>query len=147
MENEMTINPAYNISATATGGGRNGNVKTSDGSFDLTLASPKELGGSGNGNNPEQLFAAGYAGCFLGAMRFATTQDKSLPQVPTDATVTSTVGIGARADKGFGLVVTLDVTLPGLNADEAKRLTEAGHEICPYSHATKGNISVTTHIV
>ncbi len=143
----MTIQAAYSVSATAAGGGRNGTVKTSDGSFDLTLASPKELGGSGKGHNPEQLFAAGYAGCYLGAMRFATTQDKSLPEVPADATVTSTVGIGARADKGFGLLVTLDVNLPGLDAAQAKRLTEAGHEICPYSHATKGNISVTTNII
>jgi osmotically inducible protein OsmC len=147
MEILMTIQAAYSVSATAAGGGRNGTVKTSDGSFDLTFASPKELGGSGNGNNPEQLFAAGYAGCYLGAMRYATTQDKSLPQVPGDATVTSTVGIGGRADGGFGLVVTLDVNLPGLNAEEAQRVTQAGHHICPYSHATKGNISVTTNIV
>ncbi len=143
----MTITPAYSVSATATGGGRNGTVKTSDGSFDLTMTSPKELGGSGSGNNPEQLFAAGYAACYLGAMRFAVTQDKTLPQVPEDATVTSTVGIGGRPDKGFGLVVTLDVGLPGLNADDAKRLADAGHEICPYSHATKGNISVETRLV
>ena len=143
----MSITPAYSVSATASGGGRNGAVKTSDGSFDLTMASPKELGGSGAGNNPEQLFAAGYAACYLGAMRFAVTQDKSLPGVPADATVTSTVGIGARPDKGFGLVVTLDVKLPGLSAADAKRVADAGHEICPYSHATKGNIAVTTNIV
>ena len=122
-------------------------VKTSDGSFDLTMTSPKELGGSGAGNNPEQLFAAGYAACYLGAMRFAVTQDKTLPAVPADATVTSTVGIGGRPDKGFGLVVTLDVKLPGLNAADAQRVADAGHEICPYSHATRGNISVTTNII
>jgi lipoyl-dependent peroxiredoxin len=143
----MTITPAYSVSATATGGGRNGHVKTLDGSFDLTMVSPKELGGSGAGNNPEQLFAAGYAACYLGAMRYAVTQDKSLPAVPEAATVTSTVGIGGRPDKGFGLVVTLDVALPGLSAADAKRVTDAGHEICPYSHATKGNISVETRIV
>jgi lipoyl-dependent peroxiredoxin len=147
LEKAMTIKVAYTVGATATGGGRNGHVKTSDGSFDLTMASPKELGGTGAGNNPEQLFAAGYAACYLGAMRFAVSQDKSLPPVPEAATVTSTIGFGARSDKGFGLEVTLDVKLPGLSAVDAKRVTDAGHEICPYSHATKGNISVTTRIV
>jgi lipoyl-dependent peroxiredoxin len=143
----MTITAAYTVGATATGGGRNGHVKTSDGAFDLTMVSPKELGGSGAGNNPEQLFAAGYAACYLGAMRYAGTQDKSLPKIPEDATVTSSVGIGARPDKGFGLVVTLDVSMPGLSKADAQKVADAGHEICPYSHATKGNISVITRIV
>ncbi|MEO6606844.1 MAG: organic hydroperoxide resistance protein [Aestuariivirga sp.] len=143
----MTITPIYSISATATGGGRNGKVKTSDGSFDLTMATPKDMGGSGNGNNPEQLFATGYAACYLGAMRFAASQDKTLVKVPDDATVTSTVGIGARADKGFGLTVKLAVHLPGVDKAEAERVAAAGHEICPYSHATKGNITVETVVV
>ena len=143
----MNIDPIYSISATATGGGRNGRVKTLDGSFDLTMATPKEMGGSGNGNNPEQLFAAGYAACYLGAMRFAASQDKTLAKVPDDATVTSTVGIGPRADKGFGLTVNLAVHFPGVDKAEAERVAVAGHTICPYSHATRGNIVVETVVV
>ena len=143
----MPTKIAYSVSALATGGGRNGHVKTEDGSFDLEMASPKEVGGSGAGNNPEQLFAAGYAACYLGAMRFAVGQDKSLPKVPDGATVRSTVGMGPRADKGFGLAVTLEVHLPGLSTADAEKVAEAGHGICPYSHATKGNIDVTTKIV
>lgn len=143
----MTIEAKYSVSASATGGGRNGTVRTGDGALDLTLASPKALGGSGEGHNPEQLFAAGYAGCYLGAIRFAATQDKTLAAVPEAATVTATVGIGPRADQGFGLVVSLEVSLPGVERAEAERLAEAGHGICPYSHATRGNIEVATLVV
>ncbi|UZD90799.1 organic hydroperoxide resistance protein [Cognatishimia activa] len=142
----MAITPAYQTSAIATGG-RDGSARTEDGSFEVTLAAPTELGGTGKGNNPEQLFAAGYAACFIGAMKFATTQDKTLAKVPEDATVKATVGIGAREDKGFGLVVALEVRLPGVNRDEAQRTVDAGHTICPYSHAVNGNIEVTTSIV
>jgi Ohr subfamily peroxiredoxin len=110
------------------------------------LASPKELGGNGQGNNPEQLFAAGYAACFLGAMKFAATQDKSLPRVPADATVTATVGIGPRADKGFGLAVSLEVSLPGVDRAAAEELVAEADTICPYSHATRGNIEVTLSV-
>ncbi|WP_372421702.1 organic hydroperoxide resistance protein [Salinarimonas chemoclinalis] len=142
----MSIETKYRISATATGGGRQGRVRTEDGALDLDLTPPEALGGSGTGKNPEQLFAAGYAACYLGAMRFATSQDKSLERVPDDATVTATVGIGPRSDKGFGLTVDLVVSLPGVDRAEAARVAEAGHGICPYSHATKGNIAVTTTI-
>jgi lipoyl-dependent peroxiredoxin len=145
-EINMTIKAAYTVSATAAGGRRDGKVTLSDGALNLVMEAPKDLGGSGKGHNPEQLFAAGYAACYIGAMRYATTQDKSLAAVPADATVTATVGIGARADKGFGLVVKLEVSLPGVSAAEAQRLVDAGHGICPYSHATKGNIEVTTTI-
>lgn len=142
----MTIKALYSTSATATGG-RDGHSRTEDGSIDVKLASPKELGGSGDGNNPEQLFATGYAACYLGAMKYATTLDKTLAKVPNDATVKATVGIGLRADVGFGLVVTLEVNLPGVDHAEAERTAAAGHTICPYSHATTGNISVTTTVV
>ena len=142
----MSINVLYTTSATATGG-RDGHSRTEDGSIDVKLASPKELGGSGDGNNPEQLFATGYAACYLGAMKFATSQDKTLAKVPNDATVKASVGIGPRSDAGFGLVVTLEVTLPGVDHAEAERVAAAGHNICPYSHATKGNISVTTTVL
>ena len=140
----MSIEAKYRVAALASGGGREGLVKTEDGMLEFRLAPPKALGGSGDGNNPEQLFAAGYAACYLGAIRFAAAQDKSLARVPADATVRATVGIGPRADKGFGLVVTLEVSLPGVERAEAEKVAEAGHGICPYSHATNGNIEVTT---
>ncbi|MBB3953669.1 organic hydroperoxide resistance protein [Novosphingobium sediminicola] len=138
----MTITPRYKTSATATGG-RDGKAATDDGSFAVTLAVPKELGGDGQGNNPEQLFASGYAACFLGAMKFAASQDKALPRVPADASVNATVGIGPRSDKGFGLTVELVVTLPGVDRAAGEALIAEADTICPYSHATRGNISVS----
>jgi Ohr subfamily peroxiredoxin len=146
LENSMSIKPVYTANAIATGG-REGKSKTDDGAIDVTMATPKEMGGSGNGNNPEQLFAVGYAACYVGAMKYATTQDKTLKSVPDDASVESSVGIGPREDGGFGLVVTLKVHMPGLDTAEAQRIADAGHKICPYSHATKGNIQVTTTVV
>lgn len=137
----MSTKILYSTSATATGG-RDGRSRTTDGSLDVALATPKELGGNGQGNNPEQLFAAGYAACFLGAMKFAATQDKALPRVPADATVTATVGIGPRSDKGFGLAVALEVNLPGVDRAAAEALVAKADTICPYSHATRGNIEV-----
>ena len=108
----------------------------------MTLGTPKELGGNGQGNNPEQLFASGYAACFLGAMKFAASQDKDLPRVPADASVTATVGIGPRSDKGFGLDVALEISLPGVDKGAAEALVAEADTICPYSHATRGNIEV-----
>ncbi|MFN0263815.1 organic hydroperoxide resistance protein [Tepidamorphus sp. 3E244] len=143
----MSVDIKYEVSATATGGGREGNVKTEDGALDLKMVPPKALGGAGDGHNPEQLFATGYAACYLGAMRFAASQDKSLPKIPEDAKVTATVGIGPRSDKGFGLKVNLKVDMPGIDKADAQKIADAGHGICPYSHATKGNIEVTTEVV
>ncbi|GHF38017.1 organic hydroperoxide resistance protein [Seohaeicola zhoushanensis] len=141
----MTITPVYTTAATATGG-RDGRSKTHDGSLDVKLGVPVEMGGKGEGNNPEQLFAAGYAACYLGAMKFATTQDKSLAKVPADTTVTAKVGIGPRSDKGFGIKVDIEVTMPGLDKAEVQKIADAGHEICPYSNAIKGNVAVTTSV-
>ena len=135
----MTTKIAYSTTATATGG-RDGKARTSDGALEVSLATPKELGGTGGGNNPEQLFAAGYAACFLGAMKFTASQDKALPRVPADAAVTATVGIGPRADKGFGLAVAIEVSLPGVDRTQAQALVAEADTICPYSHATRGNI-------
>ncbi len=132
---------AYSTTSTATGG-RDGKARTSDGSFEVTLGTPKELGGNGQGNNPEQLFASGYAACFLGAMKYAASQDKALPRVPSDAEVSATVGIGPRADKGFGLAVELVVSLPGVDRAAAEALVAEADTICPYSHAVRGNIEV-----
>lgn len=142
----MSIKPLYQTSATATGG-RDGQAATDDGSFAVTLGTPKELGGNDQGNNPEQLFASGYAACFLGAMKFAASQDKALPRIPADASVQATVGIGARADKGFGLVVALKVSLPGVEHGAAEALVAEADTICPYSHAVRGNVEVTLSVV
>ncbi len=134
----------YETTATATGG-RDGRARTADGSFEVRLATPKELGGSGDGNNPEQLFASGYSACFLGAMRFVSSRDKSI-KVPDDASVSATVGIGPRDDEGFGLAVRPVVSLPGVERDAAEALVAAADRVCPYSHATRGNIDVSLAI-
>lgn len=137
----MTKTIVYTTRATATGG-RDGKARTDDGAFEVALGTPKELGGAGQGNNPEQLFASGYAACFLGAMKFAATQDKALPRVPADASVSAEVGIGPRDDKGFGLAVTLTISLPGVERAAAEALVAEADTICPYSHAVRGNIDV-----
>ena len=141
----MSIDPKYWTEAWATGGGRNGTAGLASGMLTVTMTSPTELGGSGKGHNPEELFATGYAACYLGAMRFAASSEK-LGQVPDDARVTAHVGIGPRSEGGFGLTVKLVVSLPGLDRDTAQKIVERGHVICPYSHATSGNIEVRTEL-
>ncbi|CUH87110.1 General stress protein 17o [Phaeobacter sp. CECT 5382] len=142
----MSISPVYTARGTATGG-RNGRAVVEESGLDLVLATPPAMGGDGKGSNPEQLFAAGYAACYIGAMQFATTQDTSLAKVPADVSVEASVGIGPRAEGGFGLAVTLTVKMPGVEKDEAERIAEAGHKICPYSNAVRGNVAVTTEVV
>lgn len=139
----MSIDTKYTSSASASGGGRNGLAGLTSGMLTVRMASPKELGGAGDGHNPEELFALGYAACFLGATRFAAQSEK-LGTVPEDAAVKATVGIGPRAEGGFGLTVALSVSMPGVKRDVAETIIERGHFICPYSHATHGNIAVTT---
>ncbi|GAB4237896.1 MAG: organic hydroperoxide resistance protein [Kiloniellaceae bacterium] len=131
----------YTTQATATGG-RTGSAKTADGAFAVSLTTPKELGGpGGEGNNPEQLFAAGYSACFLGAIKFVAGQKKV--KVTDDSTVTATVGIGPRDDgEGFGLDVELSVTLPGIERDTAQAIVDQAHIVCPYSHATRNGLDV-----
>jgi lipoyl-dependent peroxiredoxin len=141
----MPVDVKYTTTATATGG-RDGRAATKDGSFSVNLSTPKELGGGGGpGNNPEQLFAAGYAACFLGAMKFVSSQGGA--KVPNDASVTSTVGIGPRSEGGFGIDVALDVSLPGLDRAEAQALVEKAHQVCPYSNATRNNVDVRLRVV
>jgi lipoyl-dependent peroxiredoxin len=141
----MSVDVKYTTSATATGG-RDGRSTTKDGSLDVKLATPKELGGGGGpGNNPEQLFAAGYAACFLGAMKFVASQGGTA-KVPNDATVTSTVGIGPRSEGGFGITVALDIGLPGVDRAQAQELVEKAHQVCPYSNATRGNVDVKLNV-
>jgi Ohr subfamily peroxiredoxin len=133
----MSVNVLYRTSAKATGG-RDGHAATLDGALDVKLTTPKELGGGGGaGNNPEQLFAAGYAACFIGAMKFVASQGG--PKVPADAAVTSTVGIG--------LDIELAVSLPGLPRAEAEALVAEAHQVCPYSNATRGNVDVRLTVV
>ena len=141
----MSISPLYTAQGTATGG-RNGRATVAESGLDLVLAAPPALGGDGKGSNPEQLFAAGYSACFIGAMQFATTQDESLAKVPAEVSVTANVGIGPKPEGGFGLSVALVVTLPGLDTAQAERIVEAGHKICPYSNAIQGNVEVTTEV-
>ena len=133
----------YTAHATAHGG-RDGEAHTDDKSLAITMGVPKEMGGAGKGNNPEQLFAVGYAACFLGAMKFIASQNKDGTKVPDDATVQSSVGIGPRSEGGFGLVVELKVTMPGVPREQAEALAQKAHtEVCPYSHATRNNVAVT----
>ncbi|ONG56076.1 organic hydroperoxide resistance protein [Pseudoroseomonas deserti] len=139
----MPVEAKYKTTATATGGGRDGRTALADGSMDLQLTVPKELGGpGGDGANPEKLFALGYSACFLGALRVAAGQTKT--KLPEGTTVTATIGIGPRSEGGFGITAALDVLLPGLAEAEAKQLVETTHGICPYSNAIKASVDVVT---
>ena len=133
----------YQTVAKAQGGGRKGSAELLDGGLYLSMDVPPEMGGAGNGSNPEQLFALGYASCYLGALRFVAGAEK-LGTVPPDASVTAEVGINPRAEGGFGITATLRVRMPGVDHDTAERITERGHFICPYSNAIKGNVNVIT---
>ena len=134
----------YRAQATANGG-REGRAVSSDGILDAKLTTPKELGGAGAaGTNPEQLFAAGYAACFLGAIKFAGGRDKVA--VPADVSVEGNVGIGP-IPTGFGIEVELKISLPGMESAAAQALVAAAHIVCPYSNATRGNIDVTLTLV
>ncbi|CAM4173524.1 organic hydroperoxide resistance protein [Nocardia ninae] len=129
----------YTAEALATGDGRNGHARTTDGKVDVDLAAPKEMGGSGQGTNPEQLFAAGYAACFHSALRLVGKQAKANID---DSAVGAKVGIGPNDAGGFALAVTLEVSLPHLSREEAQALADKAHQVCPYSNATRGNIDV-----
>ena len=137
----MPVNVIYKTSATASGGGRDGHARSDDGSVDVNLVVPKEMGGpGGNGANPEKLFAAGYSACFLGAMR--AISGKVGVKVPDDATVSAEVGFGPRSEGGFGITADLTIDLPGVPKADGERLVAAAHEICPYSNATRNNLDV-----
>jgi Ohr subfamily peroxiredoxin len=134
----------YRSKATATGG-RDGRATSSDNVLDIKLTTPKELGGAGgDGTNPEQLFAAGYSACFLGAMKFVAAQQKL--QLPADTQVTGQVGIGP-IPTGFGIEVELTISIPGLPRADVEALVQKAHIVCPYSNATRNNIDVTLTIV
>ena len=136
----MSVDVKYRTTAAATGG-RDGHARVEDGSFEVKLSTPKELGGAGgDGANPEQLFAAGYAACFIGALKAAGAQSKV--KVPAETTVKATVGIGPRSEGGFGITADLVVDLPGLERADAEALVALAHQICPYSNATRNNLDV-----
>lgn len=134
----------YRAKAQATGG-RDGRATSSDKALDVQLSTPRELGGAGGaGTNPEQLFAAGYSACFLGAMKFVAAKEKIA--LPADVSIEGNVGIGA-IPTGFGIEVELKIALPGLAREQAEDLVQKAHIVCPYSNATRGNIDVTLTIV
>src|SRR5690348_10022787 len=137
----MSIDVVYTAESTATGGGRDGHVKSSDGRLDLDTRPPKEAGGSGEGTNPEQLFSAGYAACFLGALRLVARNNKI--DLDDASGITAQVGFGKDSAGGFGINANLIGYLPGLEQSVADDLMNQAHEVCPYSKATRGNIDVT----
>lgn len=133
----------YTAHATSIGG-REGSSKSSDNVLDVKLTTPKEMGGSGDaGTNPEQLFAAGYSACFLGAMKHVAMRQKT--ELPADTSIKADVGIGPIPN-GFGIQVTLNVTVPGMDHAAAEKLVQEAHVVCPYSNATRGNVEVTLNV-
>ncbi len=134
----------YTAQARATGDGRNGRAQSSDGQLEVTLAAPVELGGDGNGTNPEQLFAAGYAACFHSALRLAARRHKA---DVSGSTVNASVDFGTVGGGAYGIGVRMEIGLPQLKRTAAQELAEAAHQICPYSNATRGNISVELSIL
>jgi lipoyl-dependent peroxiredoxin len=136
----MPVTAVYTASATSTGDGRTGHVRSSDGVLDFDLAVPKEMGGPGGAlTNPEELFAAGYAACFHSALRGIARREKITLE---DTAITVDVGFGQRAEGGFGLTVAIEAEIPSVDQATAERLLEAAHQVCPYSNATRGNIDV-----
>ncbi|MDN3921740.1 organic hydroperoxide resistance protein [Roseateles violae] len=134
----------YTAHATSTGG-REGKSQSSDGALNVTLSTPKELGGAGGpGTNPEQLFAAGYSACFIGAIKAVAAKQKIA--VPADVSISADVGIGP-IPAGFGIQVALHINLPGMERAAAEQLVAAAHQVCPYSNATRGNIDVALNVV
>ncbi|WP_342624715.1 organic hydroperoxide resistance protein [Pseudomonas alkylphenolica] len=137
------VTPLYIAEAKSTGG-RDGSSRSSDGKLEVKLSTPKELGGAGgDGTNPEQMFAAGYSACFIGALKFVAGQQKKT--LPADSSITAKVGIG-QIPGGFGLDIDLNIDLPGLQQAEAQALVDAAHQVCPYSNATRGNVDVRLHV-
>ncbi|WP_075863126.1 organic hydroperoxide resistance protein [Gordonia sp. CNJ-863] len=138
------MNTLYTAEALATGAGRNGHVRTTDGFVDTDLAIPREMGGAGGAANPELLFAAGYAACFHSALQAVAREAKAKLG---DSSVGAKVGIGADEQGGFQLAVTLEVVIPDLPQGQAQALADRAHQVCPYSNATRGNIDVNVIVV
>lgn len=134
----------YTAQALATGAGRNGHVRTADGIVDIDLAMPKEMGGAGGAANPELLFASGYAACYHSALQMVARNAKA---DLGDSAVGANVSIGSNGQGGFQLAVVLEVVIPNLPHDEAQKLADQAHQVCPYSNATRGNIEVEIKVV
>jgi osmotically inducible protein OsmC len=130
----------YMATATSTGNGRNGHVRSDDGVLDFELRTPTAMGGAGQATNPEQLFAAGYSACFHSALKGIAAREKL---DATGSEVTAKVGLGKRDEGGYGLAVELDVHVPGIPRSAAEELAAKAHQVCPYSNATRGNVEVT----
>lgn len=128
----------YTAHAHVTGG-RDGRAVSDDGLLDVQLSAPKAMGGAGTATNPEQLFAAGYSACFMGAMKHVAGMKKIT--IPADASIDASVDIGP-IPAGFGIAAKLVINLPGLDRDVATDLVHTAHQVCPYSNATRGNIEV-----
>lgn len=137
------VDVLYTAVATAENG-RDGRVATDDGKLDVIVNPPIELGGTGAGTNPEQLFAAGYSACFQSALSVVARRARV---DVSGSRVTAKVGLGKTESGGFGLTVELDIAIPDVPADTAATLVEQAHEVCPYSHATRGNVEVTLSVV
>jgi len=138
---------AYTAHATSIGG-RTGSSESSDGALRVQLSTPKEMGGAGGpGTNPEQLFAAGYSACFIGAINAVAARQKT--KLAGDPKIEADVSIGPLTGKAgaFGIAVAMRITVPGLERDAAEKLVAAAHEVCPYSNATRGNVDVTLTVV
>ena len=144
-EGNPIMKTLYTAHGSATGG-REGQAATDTGNVKLVLNTPKELGGGGGeGTNPEQLFAMGYSACFLGALKFVAGKEKV--KIPDDAKVSADIGIGPRDDgQGFGITAKLTISAPGLDKAVVEDLVKKAHVVCPYSHATRGNIEVQTTV-
>ena len=141
----MSIEKVLNTAHATSTGGREGTSKSSDGVLDVKLTTPKEMGGNGAvGTNPEQLFAAGYSACFIGAMKHVAMLQKIA--LPADTSINADVGIG-QIPQGFGIQVWLHVHVPGMDKAAAQKLVEAAHQVCPYSNATRGNVEVTLDVI
>jgi len=141
----MALDKVLYTARAKTTGGRTGASESSDGALKVTLSTPKELGGAGGpGTNPEQMFAAGYSACFLGAMKAVAGRQKIA--LPADVSITAEVGIGP-VPTGFGLQVAMAISAPGMERAAAEALVAAAHKVCPYSNATRGNIDVTLTVV
>jgi Ohr subfamily peroxiredoxin len=139
------MKPLYTAEAFASGDGRDGTARTNDGRLEITLASPVELGGDGQGTNPEQLFAAGYAACFHSALRLVARKERA---DLTDSAVAARVHLGQLdGGAGFGIAAELEVALPALDLATAEALVAKAHQVCPYSNATRGNISVDIRVL
>jgi lipoyl-dependent peroxiredoxin len=137
----------YTAQATATGG-RDGKARSSDGVVDIALSTPRELGGGGGpGTNPEQLFAAGYSACFLGAMKFVAGREKVA--LPSALSITGEVGIGpfGAGPDGFAITVALNISAPGMDPQAARRIVDLAHAVCPYSNATRNNVDVKLNLI